>query len=552
MNEFQVKDWIFLSVLFLVGFWLWTLPIQENPMPFGEHDGAYIFSHGDHMSYIDKSSDIVGDHPISTAFWYSGYNTALGPMALEYPPPYLMDYSFAQVLGGERIVPAYILIALTCFTGAISMYLLMRKLYGFEAAAITSTAILFSFRTIMLYLWGQRHNVTSFVYIPLAIYSLYKYLSTLYENKENISYLYIFILSVLCTYFVHLSGTVFLVSFTFVFVVLMSAKYKKVPLVKKNIKHYIMLTALVVIIAGPFYQIYFGAENESASISPHFNGVLGLFNWLHIPENTFAMNPSFSDYGLSYIGGWTRFLLILGLFFLLKRRNKEDLVIISGLISVYIMFHLSSFGLISPDSYRIGRYLIVESYFFYALMSIAILSIPSLFNISSLWKKHFRIGLSALFLVLLISTQGVQAYKTLNEAYPSVLRITPVQYELAQWIEKNIPEGSALHIRGTLTYPKKAYIQVLSRRVMERSDGGIESRELRGVNIIKEGMVAQERFIDGNDWVIPIDYAIIDYSDLVSIGSREGVDNLRKIEESIPANSSLVYNKDNIKVYKLG
>jgi len=47
--------------------------------------------------------------------------------------------------------------------------------YGFEVAVITSVAVLFSYRTILLYLWGQRHNVTAFVFLPLAMYALYKY-----------------------------------------------------------------------------------------------------------------------------------------------------------------------------------------------------------------------------------------------------------------------------------------------------------------------------------------------------------------------------------------
>ena len=59
------KDIIFVGVLFLVAFWLWSLPLQSSRLPYGEHDAAYIFSYGDHMTYIDKSFDLVGDIPPS-------------------------------------------------------------------------------------------------------------------------------------------------------------------------------------------------------------------------------------------------------------------------------------------------------------------------------------------------------------------------------------------------------------------------------------------------------------------------------------------------------
>ena len=68
---------------------------------------------------------------------------------------------------------------------------------------------------------------------------------------------------------------------------------------------------------------------------------------------------------------------------------------------------------------------------------------------------------------------------TLKNAYPTISRLTPTQYEFAGWVEKNIPEDSALHLMGTLTYPKKAYLQILSRHVMDREDGNPLKREIR-------------------------------------------------------------------------
>ena len=279
--DLKLKDVIVLTILFSVALWLWTLPIRENPLPFGEHDGAFIFATGDHISYTNKAPDVVGGQPPSLRFWYPAWNKALGPAAIEYPPSYIMDYAFAQIFGGQRIVPVYIFIALGSFLGIFSIYLLMRKLYGFEAALITSIALLFSYREILLYLWGQRHNVIAFTFIPIAIFALYKYLDSFYEKKEKIPYLYIFVLLALCTFLTHFSSTVFIIPYTFVLIALMTIKNKKLPLSKKNLKHYILLAILIFIVVFPFYLIYFGPKSTDVDLGVKDLG--SLFYWLKIP-----------------------------------------------------------------------------------------------------------------------------------------------------------------------------------------------------------------------------------------------------------------------------
>ena len=272
--------------------------------------------------------------------------------------------------------------------------------------------------------------------------------------------------------------------------------------------------------------------------------------WLKIPDNHFDMNPIFHQYNVNYISHWTLILLFIGVFILLKRRKNEDLVVISALITIYAMFHMSSFGLISEGSYRIARFLMLETYFFYAAMAVALVSIPSFFKIPKTWKKNLRIILVALFLLALVFTQGSRAYHSLKGAYSAPLRITPAQYELAEWVQENVPEESALQLIGTLTYPKKGFIQILSRRSMLRSDEKPGKRELIVEGIVKEGMVVPEHLVRGNDWVILMDYAIFDYSDLILINDREKIETFSAMEKNISNNATMLYNKNNIRVYK--
>jgi len=521
--------------------------MQNNKMPFGEHDAAYIFSYGDDMNFKDKSYRISGDTPTSVDFWYPSYPD-LGPKTVQYPPSYNMDYAFAQIFGGQRIIPPYLFVAVSCFVGSLVMYFLIRKLYGFEAAVITATALLFSHRTILHYLWGQRHNITAFVFIPIAIYALYKYLDLFYKDKDKISYLYIFVLLSLSIFLIHFGAAVFIIPFAVILPALFFIKHKRVPITKKNLKHYLILIVLIAVVTAPFYPVYFMTSSKIITGKTDFGS---LFKWLKIPDNHFSMNPIFFYYPATYMGYWTLALLFVGILLLLKRRGNQDLVLLSGLLTLYVVFHLSSFGLVKADSYRIARFLVVEEYFFYAIMAVAVVSIPSLFNIPKLVRKYLRQTLVILFLVVIVSVQGTAAYKSLKGAYPSVLRITPVQYEFANWVQKNIPEESALHLLGTLTYPKKGFIQILSRRVMDRSDTNPLKRELLFKGIVKDRWKnVPEQFIRGKDWVIPIDYVILDYSDIIAIQDKDRFEKLKQMEQLISENATLIYNKNNIKVYK--
>ena len=525
-----------MGVLFLVAFWLWSLPLQSSRLPYGEHDAAYIFSYGDHMTYIDKSFDLVGDIPPSIVYWYAGYNNVLGPWGIQYPPPYNMGYAFTQIVGGERIVPPYIFVIITCLLGIFSMYFLMRKIFGFLPAVITSTALLFSIREIMSYLWGQRHIVFAFAFVPITIYALYKYLSSYYKKEEKISYLYIFIFLFLATYLIHFQATIFLILFAFIFVLLLALKHKRFPVKKSNLKHYLILISVFLLVSAPFYQVYFFSTEV---ISGGEAGDLGsLFLWLKKTPNNFFMNPIFSSHADNYMGYWTLALLFLGIFALLYRRKEEDLVLISGLITLYIIFHLPILGLISSDSYRIARYLMMETYFFYAIMSIGLIALPSFFTIPKRTKKILQYVLTILFIILLISTQGKQAYGALNNAYPPILRITPAQLKLTQWIQENTPEQAIFNLMGTLTYPKKGFIQILSRRSMIRTGNNPNQRDR---------ITRLDKF---EDLVGRVNYIIFDYSDLVLIGDGAGIQRLLKIDEDISKNASVIYAQDNIRVYK--
>ena len=125
---------ILIVILYLSALYVWTLPIHNNKMPFGDVDASSHFTIGDYMVTYDKS---IMKIPYPVTFRYGGQNSAF-PGYLWYPPQYWTNTGIAQVLGGDRILPHFILIAIFSSLIVLSSYFLIRSLFGFWAAFLSS------------------------------------------------------------------------------------------------------------------------------------------------------------------------------------------------------------------------------------------------------------------------------------------------------------------------------------------------------------------------------------------------------------------------------
>ena len=142
---------VLMAVLYMAALYLWTLPIQNNRLPFGDVDASSHFTIGDYMVTYDKS---IAKIPYPVTFRYKGQNNLL-PDYLWYPPQYWTNTGIAQVLGGERILPPFIVVAIFSSLIVLSSYFLIRSLFGFWPAFLSSFLLMFSTRDYMIYLWGQ-------------------------------------------------------------------------------------------------------------------------------------------------------------------------------------------------------------------------------------------------------------------------------------------------------------------------------------------------------------------------------------------------------------
>jgi len=148
LNKIEIFS---IAVLYLTALYIWTLPIQNNQLPFGDVDASSHFAVGDYMVTQDKSTAKVPSYIFSR---YGGQNTVF-PGYLWYPPQYWTNTAIAQVLGNGRIFPTFILIAILSSLIIISSYFLIKNLFGFWTGFLSSFLLIFSTRDYMVYLWGQ-------------------------------------------------------------------------------------------------------------------------------------------------------------------------------------------------------------------------------------------------------------------------------------------------------------------------------------------------------------------------------------------------------------
>lgn len=513
-NNFSLKDWITLTILFLIGMWLWTLPIQSNPLPFGEGDAAWHFANGDYAAETDHSYWRL---PNYIGMWYYDFNSILGVNALEYPPSYHLNYAFANILGGARVVPVYIWIAISCFLAVFTVYFLLRKFYGFSTALLGATGMLFSIREIMVYLWGQRPTLMSFALVPLALYCFYRYLINHLEDEEKPVYFYSTIGLLLVQYLIHPQG--FLLSFLtiLIFTIIASMKFKKFPINGTNYKHLFAGLAIFLIIAVPFFTIYAGAKSGT-STDITITEPSRLLSWFKVTELYHGYPDIYFDNAAIY-GVWLLPLLGIGILSFLIKRKNYDFLMLSWLIALYILLHLDVIGIFYGG--RVTRMLAGETALFYSIAAIGFIRLFQVFKLKQIVNTAVFLAIGFLFF-----SNGLFAYSALKDAYAFPLRVSEGQIQAADWIKENLPDDAQLIYVGTLTYPKQRFMYIWSHRY---------------------GHWSTDPFGPEHD----IRYALFDYSDAVATMNAGRYLSIEKNEFKIENMSVLLYNESYIKIYGL-
>src|SRR3989338_1343325 len=117
LNKNYIQTSVFILV-YLFAIYFWSQPYHERKIPYGEYDAMSHFEVADYMAYNDKSMVNLPDY-IDIRY---GMDNKFKPHTLWYPPTFHASLGVMEVIGGERIVPVFLLNTIMATFIIISVY----------------------------------------------------------------------------------------------------------------------------------------------------------------------------------------------------------------------------------------------------------------------------------------------------------------------------------------------------------------------------------------------------------------------------------------------
>ncbi|MBU0980353.1 MAG: glycosyltransferase family 39 protein [Nanoarchaeota archaeon] len=510
---------LILAIVYLGALWLWTLPFQENTLPYGEGDATSHFVVADTQSQTDK--------PITTLPYYIdvryGWDNKFRMHTLWYHPPYHMNFALLQILGGHRFLPVFFFNAILCTSMLFTVYFLVRRLFGFMPAILSAILLIFSGRDYMVYLWGQWPERISYALIPLILYCYFIYTESILENKQKPRYLYVLAFLLGVNFYVHPVGLFHTIAAIGLYSVVLLIKERRLMFKWKHAGIAVFIF-LVMAAMFPLQTASVGiATVKEKAFEGNFMNLGRLFEWYPDAEQFVGGVPvTYFSYAFNN-GTWTIPFLLVGILALALRRKRKDWLMLTWLISFYVMTHLDVIG-----KGRVHRSMAAEAHILYPLIAIGFTWLVSLIRLKRPLRTYLKVGASIAFIIVAIMINGKVAYSNLHNAYGGISRLTEPQLNVALWLKDNLGEFDKIEDFGTLTISKKRFIQYIGNR-----------------HIIKSNFK--------DDFDIPT-HVMLDYSDLAVLQQipeyRQQIEGMLQIEAQLE-NMTLQYDKENIKVYKL-
>lgn len=505
---------ILVTLLFLSAVTLWTIPIRNDPSPYGEVDASSHYAVAD---YTIRSGSSITALPFYIDKRY-GKDNDFKQHVLWYPPPIHTTYAIGGILSGDPARGIYVTNALLTLLILISVYLLIRKLYGIPAAFLSSFLLMFSLRDIMIYLWGQWPERIGFAFLPLILYCLYEYSEKDGQGRHKAHYLYLMALLLAANFFIHPMTFFHSVLAIFFAGLFFLAKEKKLFFSWKHAGIAVLLFLLVLSIF-PYQTLNVVVKSEKQKGLQSDKGDFSrLFSWFKPQKDNQGVPAAYFSYKEMIGPLWTVPFVLLGIVFLLLRRSKKDLLMLAWLVSLYIMIHLDIIG-----KGRVHRSLSGTAHLFYPLMILGLFFLVSIIPYLRNYQKALKPALGILFVALLFPAIGISAYNSLKGAYPGISRVNPYQLELAGWLREsgNIPLDAELYHMGSLSLAKTRWLWMVGHRYIIERESDITN----------------------------VSFMIIDYSDFSQMGNQQLVNQLKNFENEKFANRTAIYKNPFIKVY---
>ena len=518
----KYAETVIFVALYLTAIYLWTQPIQDNTMPYGEFDAISHIQVADYMSQSDKSLLYLPPY-IDLRYWI---DNAYRPHTLWYHPPFHTNFAVMQVLGAERIVPIYLTNAIFSTAIIISVYFVMRRLFGFLPAVLSALLIIFSPRDFMPFLWGQWPERLAYAFIPLILYCCYMYYIAYSDNKDKPIYIYLTALFLAINMLIHPLVFFHSIFGLVVLAIFLAIKEKKFPF---NIKH-ISISVMIIIVMLAISPLQTGnviikfSKESSEQTDSDFSRI---FKWSFEPERFEGSVPA-SYFSFKEMHGlWTMPFIVLGILFLAFRRERRDIFLLAWVVSLYLVLHRDFFG----SMIFLHRSLSASAHIFAPLTVIGMLSLSSIVKLPRNYNTYIKYALAIVFIFLAISINGKSAYPVLKNAYGGLSRMNSAQFEVSEWLMENTELDENATIIGPLIFKRSRWMAAISQRPFSYFPAISLDDDLFVEHLTK-------------------DYFIVDYSDFILLNNENAIAQLQTFESSVLANYTRLYNKNNIRVYK--
>ncbi|MBU0580503.1 MAG: hypothetical protein KKA19_04935 [Candidatus Margulisbacteria bacterium] len=522
MEKINKIEMVLLIFIYLFGLYFWTLPFQNTNIPYGEGDAAIHYFLANHMSSTDK---VILHLPNATSVWAlkSDQNedyAKINPKDyLFYSPQFHTDFSIMQIISSDKVIGFYLYLAMVSSLVYFTLYFLIRSLYGVYAGLISGFLILFSLREHLTFLWGQWGTAFTLAFIPLIIYTYYKYSNSVIEVKENSLYAYILVSLLVFQFLFHPLGFFLVGGILIFYSILLIIKYKKVPF---NIKRVLVCGGIFLMLITVFAplqmsQMIVRLQLETTStgepITENTDFFLRLFGWYNIPGGGHGIPDFYFSFKNIYYGYWMLPFLLIGITYLVVNRTSKDLLLLSMPIAFYIITHIDLIGM--PLGPRFPRLFYFESIMFYPIIALGVTKVTSFINFKG--KTILKYVIIAGFVIAVLFINVKSSYGLFNSAYDGIGRLNNEEMEGIKWINQNVPKDTYIMLIGAPTFKQQAWMQA---------------------------MIPERVIVFDQDSIIPLKdkdlnkttYVIIDYSFFYLYNNQNGINSLGIIEKNITKN----------------
>ncbi len=540
LNKNHIQTFIFI-LLYIFAVYFWSQPYQERKLPYGEYDAMSHFEVGDYIAYNDKS--IVYLPPYIDLRY--GLDNKFMPHTLWYPPTFHTAFGVIEVIGGGRVIPIFLLNTIMSTFIIITVYFVMNSLFGFLPAILSALLLIFSPRDFMPYLWGQWPERFAYALVPIILYCFYKYLISYSKQESKPLYLYLTALFLGIDILVH--PLVFFHSALGIITlyVILSVKQKKIVF---NWRHILAGSMIFLALFMSFPYQTFNIFPQLAKQAPA-SGQEGknidfsrLFSWSLDPKDYAGSVPA-SYFSFSEMHGlWTLPFLIIGIFFLLWRREERDLFLASWLISLYFVLHRDLIG----NASFLHRSLSASTHIFAPIAAVGCVYLALLVKLPSNFNKYLKYAIILVFVYFAFSVNMANASRMLNKNVYSpqtnegfFVTLNQEEYEAAQWALENVPPSVNITSIG-MPY-KEPFLSATSKKI--RWFAAVSQHVTRFYYLRED----QDKILKSNEW-----YIMMDYTMLGQMNDRQTFESMQEFEKGKLSNHTIVYDKNNIRVFKLG